>query len=147
MKHTGIVKEGKLKLHNRPLLEEALSNYEGRLVELKITGKRNTRSNRQNAWYWVCVVPGFFKGLNTLGSFGRLNNHEEAHEVIKSKFLGFKERIMPDGEIVRTTKSTKSLDKIGFSDFAEEVIQFAAEWLNTVIPYPNEDTMEELGFS
>jgi len=58
---------------------------------------------------------------------------------LRAKFLN--ETIpFEDGTYIDKFKSTTELSKSEFGDFIEDVKQWAAEYLNVIIPEPNQQT-------
>jgi len=97
--------------------------------------KLNRRSSQANAYYWAAVLPLVKEGLNGLG-YDEVQSNEDAHLFCKMRFL----RIVkpsPDGEAMEFIRSTTSLNKTEFSEYLERIAQFAAEYLNVVIPAAN----------
>lgn len=102
--------------------------------ELKIT-KKNKRSLSQNAYYWACVVPMIQQGLKDLGHDLAL---QETHDFMKARFNS-REIVNPEtGEVISVPKSTSDLNKTQFGEYIERIQRFAAEYLDIVIPNPNE---------
>lgn len=101
--------------------------------------KKDKRSNPQNSYYWSVCVPMVLEGLYSLGY--EVKTKEQAHEIIKHLFL--KEDVTNEstGELLTTiTKSTTDLNKEQFNQFLEELWRWASEYLNIVIPEPNQQT-------
>lgn len=93
------------------------------------------RTIPQNKFYWGLVVPMVRKGLNDLGTEVSM---EETHDFLKARF-NYQEIVnTTTGEIISIPKSTASLHTIEFMEFIAMVQQFAAEWLNVIIPDPGE---------
>ena len=103
MKFTGIVKKGKLTLHDREGFKRVLNNIDAdEWIDIKTAPK--ARSTQQNAYYRTIIR--------------QIGNHlgypeDEMHDVIKQKFK---------------IKSTKDLDKEEFSELLDRIIRFAAEF-------------------
>ena len=63
---------------------------------------------------------------------------EDTHLFLRGKFLK-DELCNSDGEVIgERIKSTTELGKGKFMDYLSDINQFAAEYLNIVIPAPNE---------
>ena len=60
-------------------------------------------------------------------------------ELLKFRFLK-SEYVTNDGEIIQTIRSTTELSPPEFNDYIESIQQWSAEYLNIVIPDPNEQT-------
>ena len=74
-----------------------------------------TRSERQNKYYWKCIV----KPLSDYTGYHKF----EMHEHLKSMFI---------------LETTKELDKQEFNQFCEEIRAWAMTDLGVVIMPPNE---------
>ena len=94
--------------------------------------KRSTPANR---YYWSVVVELIYLALKDTGWEV---NREGTHELLRVRFLSEDKPIGNDGEFVTRVKSTTELDSVAFGTYIERCKQFAAEYLNTVIPEPNE---------
>jgi hypothetical protein len=99
--------------------------------------KQNKRSNPQNRYYWGLVIPMMKKAFEDLG---HELTAEEVHEFLKARF-NFTEVINEQtAEMIQIPLSTTRLNKSDFSEYIEKIQRFAAEFLNLVIPDPNEQT-------
>jgi len=94
--------------------------------------KRSTPANR---YYWGVVVELIYLALK---ESGWEVNREGTHELLRVRFLSEDKPIGNDGEFVTRVKSTTELDSVEFGTYIERCKQFAAEYLNTVIPEPND---------
>lgn len=100
---------------------------------------KKNRSNSQNRYYWGCVLP--------LVSDHTGFTIEEAHEVLKYKFLkGWKNIKNPKKEYIEVeyVRSTTSLDTKSFEEYMTKVREFASADMGLYIPEPNEDIKEKL---
>lgn len=101
------------------------------LVTIK---KKNNRSLPQNAYYHGCIIPEFKRGLYELGyDF----SSQDVHEFLKDRFLKKQIANEQTGEFLEVPGSTAGLSTIEFNEFISKCQQFAAEYLNIVIPDPN----------
>lgn len=86
-------------------------------------GRRQKRSNPQNARYWVllhviserCPVEGNLYSADTW------------HLWARSKFLGCSETLLPSGRTLILPRSTTTLDVGEFNDFMTRLEAWAAE--------------------
>lgn len=102
------------------------------LIEI---AQANKRSDQQNRYYFGLVVPLVQNGIRDLGT--ELTK-EETHEFLKAKF-NVQEIVNHDtGEAVQVPRSTTILSKEAFSNYISQIQQFAAEFLNIVIPDPGQ---------
>lgn len=134
--HTGRVREGRLLPDNRGLLQSHVRSFEGQEVQLTISRRTKTRSNTQNAYYWGVVVAMVRDGLQDL--WGDHLSLEEAHHLLKFK-CNFTERVNEQtGEVLPVPKTTTELSTAEFEEYTERCRRFAQEWLQVIIPLPNE---------
>jgi len=132
----GYVEKGKLSLYNRNGLPEILPTFEGMEVSLTLQERKTERTQKQNRYYWGVVIPLVRMGLKELGYRG--TTKEATHKLLKSMFL--KEELVNEssGEVLTFQGSTANLSTQQFTDYIDEVVQFAAEELSVDIPQPNE---------
>lgn len=121
------------------IIVRGLGSLEGKKVEVTVQKLRKRRSNPQNAFYWAVVVEYFWQGLRDLG---HEVSKDDAHEILKLKFL--KTHVMNDdtGEVIEFTKSTSALTTSEFMDFIAQCQQYAMETCNVNIPDPNQFMQE-----
>jgi hypothetical protein len=106
----------------------------------ELAAKRlNKRSLQQNAYLHAVLIPEFRKALNEVG-YNEVKTNEQAKLIMKSMFLTRSMEGAPGSKPVHYVQDTHDLTKEEMSTMIEEVIQFAAENLNYIIPYPNEQT-------
>lgn len=130
MKHEFLAKSTKGKLHiiNRKGFDELLlSELDGKDLILTIEHKRAKRSDSQNKFYWVAIIPIMQAGFKDLGH--RLTR-EQTHEFLKDKFLEGKPMASKEGVYMgHYDKTTATLNKSEFADYIAQIGQFAAEYL------------------
>ena len=98
------------------------------------------RTNPQNKYLHGILIPEFRKALNSVG-YNEVKSDEQAKLIMKSMFLT---REITNGEKpVHYVQDTHTLTKEEMTVLVEEVIQFASEHMNYLIPYPNQQTMIE----
>jgi hypothetical protein len=108
--------------------------------EIRIESK-NHRTLSQNRYYFGVVVPLVKEGLIELGHEVSM---EETHDFLRSKFNYLEIVDENTGQVERIPKSTTGLTKQGFSNYIERIQQFAAEFLNIVIPEAGKQLKAEL---
>lgn len=92
--------------------------------EVDVKPRRDTRSLRQNAWYWSCIVA-------PLADFLAAQDYElcsigDAHEILKAKFLTDPVVNPATGEVVASrTRSTTDLTTAEFANYCDR----ARAWL------------------
>lgn len=98
-------------------------------VVVKIAKPVNSRSVRQNSYYWGCCL--------TLLAASTGHTTEELHIAIKDELLPRK-FIKIGAKELEVRKSTADLDTAEFEQYLERFRAFAAAQLGIVIPMPNE---------
>lgn len=134
MKHVfhGYMERGKLKCS---AFVEWLAAPGRESVTIIASDTKPKRSSPANRYYWGCCVELIYLALKDTGWEV---NREGTHELLRVRFLSEDKPIGNDGEFVTRVKSTTELDSVEFGTYIERCKQFAAEYLNTVIPEPNE---------
>lgn len=140
----GSVVEGKLKISHRARLNDEVKRFEGKRVEITIQKAKKTRSLQQSRYLWSCVYEYALQGFKDLGHQNLTK--DDLHEYFKDKFLSNgKEIVDPStGEMKQIAKTTTTLTTTEMMDYVAQIVQFCAEWLNTVIPDPNEQVQMEM---
>jgi hypothetical protein len=95
------------------------------------------RSLPQNAFMHGVLIPEFRRALNSVG-YSEVKTDEQAKLIMKSMFLRSTITNELTGEVVEYIKDTHSLTREEMAALYDEVIQFCAENMSYVIPYPNE---------
>lgn len=131
----GKTTNGQPKIARRSELDEALKSFEGKEFQITVEKKKKSRSLNQNAYYWGVVIPMVRGAMHDLGM--KLSR-QEVHELLKLKFL--KKEIINEntGEVFEYIGGSSELTTTEFMDFIAELQQWSAEYLNIVIPSPNE---------
>ena len=133
--YNGRVKDGKLHIIHRSNFDHDIELLEGKEVEITIQRKRKKRSLPQNSYYWGVIVKIIRNELYELGS---IYTHKQVHGILKEMFLKVDEPIGDDGLFISRVKSSKELSTSEFMDYTAQVIRWAAEFLNCVIPDPGQ---------
>jgi hypothetical protein len=126
---------GVLSIHNKVALKEWAIQHPCKNVLVKFQGRGSKRSTRQNSYYHSVVVQMVRQGLRDIGY---IMSPEETHFFLKQKFNPVQ---IPGngGLVIEVPGTTTQLNKIEFSEYIERISQFAAEYLNVVIPPANAD--------
>jgi hypothetical protein len=133
---TGTVSDGTLKLHNRKLFDTLLCQFNGKDVIIKIQKQKKIRSNYQNRYYFGVVIPIIQQGLFDVQA--EWLSVDEIHAFLKQNF-NYKELVNKrTGEVVAVAKTTADLATIEFEEYLDRCRAFADEFLNIIIPMPNE---------
>ncbi len=127
----GTMKGGKLKAD---AFMEHLRSIDGP-VRLTVARDNGRRSNQANRYYWGVCVELIHRALK---EGGIETSREGTHELLKFRFLKEDHPIGKDGEFSTTITSTADLPPDEFVAYLERCIQFAAEYLNVIIPQPGE---------
>ena len=101
---------------------------EGKRYHVRVSLKREKRTVDQNSLYWLWIAC-------IMDETG--NEKEFLHEFFKGKFLGYHEREV-FGQVVKTPKTTTTLDTKQFTNYLEEIRAFAAAELGIVLPDPKD---------
>lgn len=124
---------------NEPSIKQRLMSFVGKLTdfyEIDIKPRRSTRSLKQNAWYWACLVQPFYEFLKEQ-DYEITEN--DAHEILRMRFVGNK--TIPNkktGEVlVEHRISTTELTTEQFSDYCEKCRDFLAQYIKYIAPDPD----------
>lgn len=105
----------------------------------KITANNcDKRTLPQNA-YFHSILPELQKGLYDAG-WRNITNVNRAKRMIKELFLTEIEKNEVTGEEMKVVRDTHDLNKEEMSNFLDEVLQWAAEYLSVTIYSPNEQS-------
>ena len=121
------VESGNLTFLDEKALKTHLKQFEGHIVEVCISKKKNKRTLDQNNYYWsLCEIVG-----NELGY-----DSEEVHEIFKQRFLKKEKEIMVENHKIKLEKtiSTTKLSTIQFMQYINKIKQFCAIELNIYLP-------------
>lgn len=107
------------------------------LYEVKLKPRKRTRSNDQNAYYWIAVCVPLSHWLTEQS--GQAFTKDDAHEFLKSRFCSgeTKEFVNKEtGEVVEVArKTTTKLDAAEFSEYIERCCEWMADFCGiAVIP-------------
>lgn len=149
---TARVVDGRLRIHNRRLFDEAVRTYlrDGWEVELEITRLRATRSQKQNGYYFGVV----------LAMLSEYTGHsvDTLHDLLKVKFLSRTEVVLDaNGDVLDKIilgTSTRRLKTVEFARYVDDIRQWAALKLHLDIPDPDpswrtpapEESLDEPGY-
>lgn len=97
---------------------------------------RSRRSNRQNAWYWGCIVSAL---RDFLREQGQAYSAEQCHEMLKWRLL--REDIVDHrtGEVVgQTVPTSTKLTTTEFAEYCELCRQWLFDQFDITVPDPPE---------
>lgn len=135
-----VLPDGTIKLPKR-LRAEVGKAFAGKDVIVTFARPKKTRSSEQNRYYWGVVVRMVCEAFNEIGNPANADNQEDiqsVHEFLKRRFLQPEIFVDANGEAHEIGWSTSRLSTSQMMDYIAQVQQFAAEFLNTVIPDPGE---------
>lgn len=126
--------DGAFTLHNRKRFEQWCSENKGKQIKIKFEKRSSTRSLPQNSYYHGVVVQEVRLGLINIGYD---MSTDEVHHFLKMKFNPVQVASI-QGEVIELPGSTTQLTKTSFGEYIERIAQWAAEYLNVVIPAPSQ---------
>jgi hypothetical protein len=124
---SGKIEKGKLLLDEPSKYLVLLSSMEGKEIELVLRKRRSQRTLQQNKFYWAVIVE-------------ILSHHfgyekDEMHEALKFKFLRLP---TGDGRQLETVMSTTKLTTVGFVNYIDKIVRWAAQDYQIWIPDPGQ---------
>ena len=141
LKYSGrVTEQGEIILPAK-LRAEVAARLKGKQIEAIFRKKKKTRSSEQNRYYWGVVVRMVCEGFQALGNPVNPDNAEDielTHEYLKRRFLQPIQVADVNGEVHELGYTTTNLTTSQMMDYIAQVQQFAAEFLNIVIPDPGE---------
>ena len=135
MKFYGEIKEGKLVIFNRHLLNEWISKQKDMKIEGEIGKYDNDRTNEQNRLYQA-----YARILSNELGF----EFEDMKETLKKLFL-VREKVNENGVIITYIEKTSKLKVPEFVIFTQEIQRWAAQEWGIVLEDPNFQTKIKLG--
>ena len=133
----GNIRSGKLTLSYRERFSSALSTITDGRVKVTVEKLYKKRSIPQNAYIHGYLFPAIHTALKEAGYEIK---ESEVKEMLKLKFLT-RQIANEHGEYIEYVKGTSELTTVELMEFIDEVIRWAAEYLNLVLFLPNEQTM------
>ena len=121
--------------------KEISKAFAGKKIRVLVEQARKERSSEQNRYYWGVVIPCVLQGFIDAGNDLQTANPEHAeliHEYLKARFAPPLLAVDAHGEEHRMPPTTTAMTTSEFMDYLAQVQRFAAEYLNTTIPEPNE---------
>ena len=142
LKFFGKVKEsGALHIFNRKKFDESILYFLGKDVIITIEKKTRKRSLSQNAYLHGVVIPMVQEGFLGVGYKYSLS---ETKTDLKRMFAIHEKINKETGEIREYIKETSTMTTVELMDFIEQIQRWAAEYLNIIIPDPNEQLEIEM---
>ena len=109
---------------DRRFLFAALKKLRG-MHRVNIVKNRPRRTDRQNARYWPALVVPFSRFLEEQGE---QVTPQQAHELLKRRFLAKTWMDPKTGEALDYTESTTKLDTAEFNEYTEKVENWLADF-------------------
>lgn len=121
-----------------PVMQQVIRGLrvlDGKNVRITVEEIKRRRSDRQNRYYWGCVIPMVTEMFLDAGNS---IDGEQVHEFLKDRVGSLKDLISdPHGVIHSVIRSSKTLTTTEWEEFMERVRAWAAEF-GCMIPAPNE---------
>jgi len=117
------------------MIEDAVKeeyNYSKRTVNVYIAQVTETRTLTQNRYYWA---------LMQMISDETGDHRNDVHKFMKAKFLGT-EKVTIAGFEQEAEATTRDLTTKTMTEYIDNIIQWAEEFLNITLPRPNEVPIE-----
>jgi hypothetical protein len=136
-----ISEEGKVaKVHQKQYFDDFLKQFAGKSVKVTVEKWKKQRSLQQNRYYFGSLILQVIDALVENGYPRSELNAEIVHEMLKAKFL--KKDLVSEitGDVINITGSTATLTTTEFMDYIDDIARWMAEYLNTVLILPNEQS-------
>ena len=133
---SNVNEEGYLQMNVRQSIKTGLLNFKKKKVSIIIDSVSNTRSGRENRYYWGGVIPEQIKCFKE--RLGEIWDKDEMHDWNKSNVWHSLVLNEATGEMIRKPGSSRKQTKIEFEHRLEKLRQdFERDW-EWRIPLPNE---------
>lgn len=135
-----VSEDGSLQLEDRKLFAQLVKEkLAGKEVVISVARKTKQRTSPQNRHLWGVVYPMLLDGFIGVGYDINKADVELAHLWSKKEFLPPQKIERDNGDSLSIPASTAKLSTVDFIAYVDRIAQFAAEYLNIVIPPPNTD--------
>jgi hypothetical protein len=131
------IRGGRLRVVDPGRLAARVATWPDCEADLLLVRREAVRSREQNAWYWGVILEGIHRAIRARSGYSRA----ELHEFFKARFNA-REVVIVDaagvicGEAI-IGASTRRLTRIAFSEYCEQIRQWAAETLDLDLPDPD----------
>lgn len=130
------VEAGRITDSARKKIVDAIANYDGKDILVKITEAQKKRSDRQNRYYWGVIIPSIRQLMND--TWGNDMTVMEVHEYLKRSVGKITKAIkLPEGGYDIITNSSTQLTTVEFEAYNERCRAYGAQ-NGIAIPLPNE---------
>lgn len=122
---------------NKDFIRDAITQFEGKDIQIIFKRKYKKRTNNENAFYWGVWIPILQRAVRD--TWGEVRDASEVHDIIKLN-CNYEEKVNEHtGEFIRVPKSSTQLNTYEWEfEFKQKVRQFALDFFNVVLPEPNE---------
>jgi hypothetical protein len=117
----------------KALLISKLRELQG-MHRISVCKHRRRRTDRQNRYYWPCFVQPFAEQLQAQGE---AISDDDAHEILKTRFLRKSVIDLKTGEAFEYVRSTTELNTAEFNQYLDQCAAFLADYFNLQIPEPS----------
>jgi hypothetical protein len=118
----------------RARVQEYVETLRGR-HRVSICPFRPRRSDRQLRYYWPAFVQPLARWL--CENWGEPHEPEDAHEILKGRFLRVERVDRRTGEVFLRVGSTGDLDTARFNRYLDDCANFLAEYCGIEVPPPH----------
>jgi uncharacterized protein Veg len=127
--YTNVNDSGEMQRNTALQIKNDVKHFKGKRIEITVQKLKAKRSDRQNRLWWLYMtILGKELGYSK----------EEIHEICKFKFLKREMIHEPTGEVFTFLGSTATLNKSDFADMVTDLIRWAAECFDIVLPLPGD---------
>lgn len=103
------------------------------LQEVSIRPRKKTRSLNANSYYWSAYIPPWTDWLREQYGDPTITT-EQAHELLKVRVLGPKEKVIEEtGEVIELIPTTHDMDKYEFAVYLDKAKLFLEEFAGIVV--------------
>lgn len=103
------------------------------LQEVSIRPRKKTRSLNANAYYWSAFIPPWTDWLREQYGDPTITA-EQAHELLKVRVLGPKEKVIEEtGEVIELIPTTHDMDKDEFAIYLDKAKEWLADFAGIVV--------------
>ena len=110
---------------------QAVKKLKG-LHEISIRPRKKTRSLNANAYYWAAFIPDWTDWLREQYGDPTITT-KQAHQLLKLRVLGPKEKILDTGEVLEIIPETHSMDQVEFGIYLDKAKEFLQEFAQIIV--------------
>lgn len=110
---------------------QAVKKLKG-LQEVSIRPRKKTRSLNANAYYWAAFIPDWTDWLREQYGDPTITT-EQAHQLLKIRVLGPKEKVLDTGEVLEIIPETHSMDQVEFGMYLDKAKEFLQEFAQIIV--------------